>query len=79
MSKYLDAVMVAVDDTLNVVFGGKVGETVSAHAATARRDGRLWGCWLCSALEVLWPGHCDRALKNDELRAESVERDLGAQ
>jgi hypothetical protein len=53
------SVAVANDQCLNALLGGSVHETVSAHAARARLEGRRWGCLLCNwLLDKVQPNHC---------------------
>lgn len=52
----------AEDDLGNAGIGGKLGRTISAHAARSRRDGGTFGCVMCAFLEWADPGHCERAL-----------------
>lgn len=55
-------VAISVDDTSNVSIGGKLGTTISSHAARARNKGKEWGCVLCDFLDDINKNHCDRAL-----------------
>lgn len=76
MKRWLWKVLVAADVFWNVVFNGYPDETISARAATARRDGKRWGCILCKWLESFDPGHCDNAIQSDEQRAAAAVNDL---
>ena len=58
-------ITLSIDDLMNVVANGWFGQTISHRAASARQDGRRWGCILCRWLDSVDPGppeHCDRAL-----------------
>lgn len=55
------AIAVAVDGAGNVAGNGRLGQTISARAASARQEGRRWGCFLCKLLDLVDPGHCARA------------------
>jgi hypothetical protein len=74
--KWCMNILIAFDYFLNAVFGGLPNETLSARALTARRDGRVWGQVLYHVLNALSPGHCERAVAGDVLRARAVEADL---
>ena len=50
------------DDLASVATNGWLGQTISFRAATARGQGKSWGCVLCRWLDEVDPGHCDRAL-----------------
>ena len=72
------AVLLAEDDALDVLVSRrpKNGRSLSAHAASARAHGKLWGCLLCKFLDWIEANHCNDALKNDEARAQAVIDDL---
>jgi hypothetical protein len=55
-------ILIAVDDLMNVVTNGWLGQTISKRAADARAEGKRWGCVLCRWLDEAEPGHCDKAL-----------------
>lgn len=69
-------IALALDQLLNVLFNGLPGQTVSARAETARRQGKRWGCVLCRVLDWLDDNHCAEALANDIKRAQEVIGDL---
>jgi len=57
------------DDLMNVVANGYFGQTISHRAATAKQEGRRWGCILCRWLDAVDPGppaHCDKALTDSK-------------
>ena len=62
LGRYLLNYAVLLDEAANTVMGGSPNETISERAAKARNAGRRWGCVLCGLLNLLNPGHCDRAL-----------------
>jgi len=68
------AVAVANDQCLNALLGGSEHETVSAHAARARSEGRLWGCILCNwLLDKVQANHCATAYADERSqRAQEV-------
>lgn len=43
---------VETDIWLNVLAGGRRGETISLRAARAEERKRLWGCWMCAYLGI---------------------------
>lgn len=55
-------IAVAVDGACNVAGNGRLGQTISARAAQARSEGRVWGCVLCWWVDKVDVGHCSRAL-----------------
>ena len=74
--QYLLNNMVAWDHALNTLVKGRPGETLSARAATARRDNRWWGRCLCNwFLDRLEKDHCADAMKHDSERASIVIKD----
>jgi hypothetical protein len=68
MRAWLTGIVIAVDGLGNAIANGSPCLTLSARAATARRDGRTWGRVLCAALEVINPGHIPRAVMNNRAR-----------
>lgn len=54
-------IAVMIDETANMAANGQVNQTVSRRAANARERGTRWGCVLCTLLERIDTGHCDRA------------------
>lgn len=59
------AVLVGLDQALNAVLGGYPDETISCRAARACRDGKAWGKWMCKALDLIDPGHCQDSLDSE--------------
>ena len=63
LKQYIINVLKWIDTGVNViVLFGASNETISERAAKARNAKREWGCVLCSLLDKINPGHCDRAL-----------------
>ena len=63
---YFRRLFVAVDQLLNVIFGGDEDETISPRIAKDRRRGRKFACFLCKILDWLDPDHCEKAIERDE-------------
>ena len=63
---YLRRLFVAVDQLLNVIFGGDEDETISSRIAKDKRRGRFVGCVLCAMLDWIDPNHCEKSLERDE-------------
>jgi len=61
---YVLGVLIALDQVANAVLGGYPDETVSFRAATARGEGKRWGCVLCRLLDAIHTNHCTFALKS---------------
>lgn len=76
--EYLMNNLLAWDMALNCLLKGRPGQTLSQRAATARRDDRLWGCWLCKVLDWMERDHCALAMQNDAGRAEVTLADVAA-
>lgn len=72
----LKRLAIALDHVLNVITNGRPGQTVSARAETARRQGKAWGCVLCRVLDWLDDNHCAESLAGDIQRAQEVIEDL---
>ena len=64
MSLWPTRVGIITDQWLNVVaWAGKIGETVSLHAAQDARDGKRLGCVVCAILGALVEkDHCAKTL-----------------
>lgn len=61
--RYLWDVAVMLDEAVNVIFlAGNPHESISQHAAFSRRDGRRWGCVLCSVLDRISANHCANSI-----------------
>jgi hypothetical protein len=57
--------LVAEDQRWNALTGGDPDETISSRVAK-RRANCLFCRWLCTALDRIDPGHCDKSLEPDE-------------
>lgn len=53
-------IALAFDDLGNVATNGDLGQSISSRAAHARP--KLWAVLLCKFLNILDPGHCDKAM-----------------
>lgn len=63
---YFRRLFVAVDQLVNVIFGGDEDETVSSRIAKDARRGHRFACVLCRVLDWLDPDHCEKSLERDE-------------
>lgn len=57
---------VSYDQVANTAFGGDEDETISSRAGKAARQGKRWGCVLCSLLDWFQPNHCENNIEVDE-------------
>jgi hypothetical protein len=63
-------VLIAFDQFINVaVFGGLVGETISAHAGRLAVRNVWWAVRMCDALDLLESNHGSKACCGDLYRA----------
>jgi hypothetical protein len=63
----------ALDYFLNVwLFNGRLDETISAHAARAAEEGKLWGHLLVRFLDLFDSNHGVHAQAGDLARAEVI-------
>lgn len=69
---YIHKSLVAIDQAVNVLFGGHDDETMSARIGRAAQAGRWWGRAGAWVLNTISPGHTDAAIANDLRRAELV-------
>jgi hypothetical protein len=57
--RYLGRCGIEFDTSVNVLFGGQLGQTVSYRVAVAARDGKRWGCIFCWFLSwAVQKNHC---------------------
>jgi hypothetical protein len=56
-------IAVQADEMGNVAINGRFNQTLSYRAALAMLAKKRWGCWLCEALDVVVPNHCEDQLK----------------
>lgn len=61
-------ILQGLDRAGNAVLNGASHEYLSTRANRARKDGRLWGCYLCRFLDYLDPGHCEKSPDTIEYR-----------
>jgi hypothetical protein len=59
-------ILISVDDLMNVVCNGWLGQTISYRAAVADIEGKRWGCVLCRWLDAAEQGHCTKALTDSK-------------
>jgi hypothetical protein len=71
--KYLHRVLVAFDIFVNVIFRGRMDETISARSYRAALQGKLWGRILNGALNIIQKNHGALAAAGDLERATSIE------
>ncbi len=64
--KYLFNQLVALDQSVNTLFGGAPDETISSRAGKAMNAGKKWGCVLCKFLDFFDKDHCLKNIENDE-------------
>jgi len=57
-------IAVGLDCAASAVFGGDGMTTISKRAGLAAREGKPWGCILCSLLDKLQRNHCEDAIKH---------------
>ena len=69
---YLHRVLVAFDIFINVIFRGRMDETISAHAYRAALQNKLWGRILNGALNLIQSNHGAKAAAGHLERATSI-------
>lgn len=62
---YFRRLFVAVDQLVNVVFGGDPDETVSSRIGKDARRGRKFACVLCKILDLFEKDHCEKSIERD--------------
>ena len=69
----------ALDESLNVLLlNGDPHDTISDHAAVAQRDGKRWGCLICSWLSrTIEERHCEKTLAGENLKRLAAIKALG--
>jgi hypothetical protein len=70
--KYLNRVLVGLDQFLNVVTDGDPDETISTRAAVAAVKGKQWGIELSRVLNLFQHDHGAKADAGDAARGEQV-------
>jgi len=63
---YFWNILIAIDQFFNAVLGGNPDETISSRAGKAKREGKLWGGYLCNVLDKLDKNHCEKSVEEDE-------------
>jgi len=73
--RYLQNLLIGLDEFANTLLGGAPGDTISGRAGRAARDGRVWGRFLCYLLNKIDKNHCQKAIENDAVgrHKESLE------
>lgn len=69
--RYIQNILIGVDETGNAIAGGDGQETISSRSAKACRAGKPWGIYMCKFLNIFQKGHCELAL-NDSLGSSAV-------
>jgi hypothetical protein len=59
------------------LFGAAPQETISSQAGRAEGRGRLWGRYMCVALNWLNPGHCAHAVAHADRLGRADDQFLG--
>ena len=59
----LRIILVLLDILINRLFNGRL-ETISSRAGRGIASGKTWAKVLCKFLDVVDPGHCEKASKN---------------
>lgn len=57
--------VISLDQSLNAAAGGAPDETISSRAARAEAAGHWAGRSLCWLLNIIDPGHCQKALEQE--------------
>lgn len=70
---YLNRILIAFDQFINVIFNGHPDETISARSARAAFEGKLWGKIMSEFLDLFQEDHGAKAVAGDEERALIVE------
>jgi len=62
---WVQNILVAIDQLANAMLGGDPDETLSSRLGKNRARCPL--CyWICRALHLIDPGHCDKSIEQDE-------------
>lgn len=73
---YLLRLVIAFDIFMNAVFGGKLGETISARCEKGAIAGNKIAKFMRWWLNLIESNHCAKAAVNDEIRAREAYADL---
>ena len=63
--RYLQNLLIGLDEFANTLLGGAPGDTISGRAGRAAKDGRVWGRFLCYLLNKIQKNHCTEAIAHD--------------
>lgn len=69
---YIHRVLVAFDILVNVVFRGRLDETISSRAYRAYLAGKLWGRLMNGFLNVFQADHGPKAVAGDLERSKAI-------
>ena len=61
MKRYVQTVLLMLDEFVNALFGGYAEETLSHRFALNASKGGLPGCLFCKVIGLIWPNHCNLA------------------
>ena len=67
LKRYLVNVLVSLDQFANTLLGGDPDETISSRLGKFKGTVPPYS-WLCWLLDLIDPGHCDKAIEEDEGR-----------
>ena len=65
IKRYLINICIAFDQFVNTLLGGDPDETISSRLGKFKGTVPPYS-WLCWLLDLIDPGHCDRAIEPDE-------------
>lgn len=72
LKKYFWNNLIAIDQRVNVLFGGDPDETISSRMGKAIERNECLVCrWICKLLDIIDPGHCNKSIEIDEGSNES--------
>lgn len=74
VSRYLHNVLVGIDQTANIIAGGKPDETISSRSQRAADRGNWLGKGMTKFLHLFQRNHGHKAEAGDLNRAEDVEQ-----
>jgi hypothetical protein len=67
-------ILLGFDQLFNAILAGDPDETLSRRAGRARDRRQMWGCRLCSWLDLIDPRHCQKTL--DRIGVEEGENSV---
>jgi hypothetical protein len=76
LREWLSNIVISHDSNWNAYTFGSPVLTMSARAATGRRDGKRQWIALCALLEFVDHGHVQRAVENNRRRLQAALREL---